>query len=620
MITSKEHLSVYADQLKVSLAGLCRMFTQRNVRVVFQGKMACTDGNVVVLPEIKSLVKAGPMTQEDIDRALAYMQALKGLVWHEGGHVRYTTMSEFPKHYGPTLPLHRCTNLYEDLRIEEAVVRDYPGARSDLDYIYKFYSAEKAADDTYKPSKFYQILDGIIIQQKLGADYKLNPLWRRLHKRVRKFVISVRKLSAQAKTCRDTRAVKKLARKLLKLIKREFILEKEEDKKEEEKKEAQAADESSSSEDVTAEHVPGFADIKMLEDMEPVDPNTFFARSGDEADPNIGGLIEKAVEKTIAETATYLNWNGTPDIPYMVYTTKNDRVGPVTTEEDRLLKTEDAAKYVAISSGYAKMITRLRAAFTAETKTRYLSGRDSGDEIDDMSGLVTRTTKDVFAEIVGSKTMRSTAVELSVDCSGSMSLNRGGLQRIEKARILCLVMAKVLENTPVKLSIVGWSTGSHTEAQNLYNRADPSTRDAYARYGALDIRVIKEFNEPLAKHRIMALKPRGNSYDAESVRFSVARLKSTPAKRRILMLLVDGCPQPPDSHKYAQAYQQQELKKAVIEARQSVELIVFSIDSPNAAVYYDDGERQESFLTIDGQTDMVKIISERLPRVLLRGT
>lgn len=619
-ITTKESLAVYAESLKISLAGLCRMFTQQNVRVVFQGKTPCTDGHVVILPEIRSLIKAGPMTQEEIDRALAYMKALKGLVWHEGGHVRYTTWSELPRHYGPTLPLHRCTNLYEDIRMEEAVIRDYPGARPDLDYVYTFYTAEKAASADYKPSKFYQVLDGIILQQKV-AGYKTNPLWLRLHKRVRKFVHATRKLSAQAKTAQDTRTAKKLARKLLKMIRREFIVEKDEDEKKEEEKTTQdesSSDESAQPKDGVVQN-PGFADVSALEDVTPVDPQTFFVEDKDATAPNIGGLVESEVEKNVEETATYLNYTGVHDAPYMVYTTKNDRIGPISHEEDHQLKTEDFQKYVELAGGYARLVSKLRSAFVAETKTRFVSGIDSGEEIDDMAGLTLRTTRDVFAEYQGRNTMRSTAVELSVDCSGSMSTSRGGLQRIEKARILCLVLAKVLESTPVQLSIVGWSTGPYTQARAIYDRADPATRDAYARFGSLDIRVVKEFTEPLHRHRIMALKPRGNSYDAESLRFSVARLQRTTAKRRILMLLVDGCPTPPDGHKYALPLQQQELKKAVKEARQSVELIVFSIDSPNAAVYYDDGERKESFLTIDGQTDLVKIITERLPRVLLRG-
>ena len=86
------------------------------VRVEVSGNKACTDGECIWIPAF------------DVERpeqeALCW-----GFLAHEAAHVRYT---DFYLDYEGSALRRRLTNLLEDIRIEKAISREYPGAAFSL--------------------------------------------------------------------------------------------------------------------------------------------------------------------------------------------------------------------------------------------------------------------------------------------------------------------------------------------------------------------------------------------------------------------------------------------------------------------------------------------------------
>ena len=86
------------------------------VRVEVSGRKACTDGECIWLPAFDPKCP-------DQER-LCW-----GFLSHEAAHVRYT---DFTLDYDGSVLRRRLTNLLEDIRIEKAISREYPGAAFSL--------------------------------------------------------------------------------------------------------------------------------------------------------------------------------------------------------------------------------------------------------------------------------------------------------------------------------------------------------------------------------------------------------------------------------------------------------------------------------------------------------
>jgi len=91
---------------------------QFGVKVVIGGAGACTDGNIVQLPEVDERYPRG---------------VLWGFTAHECAHVR---MTNFAVPRNAKSPLHKAMwNTFEDGRIEQWVVGEFPGTKQDLDAV-----------------------------------------------------------------------------------------------------------------------------------------------------------------------------------------------------------------------------------------------------------------------------------------------------------------------------------------------------------------------------------------------------------------------------------------------------------------------------------------------------
>jgi hypothetical protein len=124
-VTMEKSMAVIANAVGATLG----------VDVIFQGSdIAATDGKKVILP-------AAAAIKNDL--------AFKGLIVHEGAHIRLTDFDYINEHFVNNRELHHIHNLVEDIRIEKVMFRMYKGARSWLDATVTWAIKSK----WFKPSK-----------------------------------------------------------------------------------------------------------------------------------------------------------------------------------------------------------------------------------------------------------------------------------------------------------------------------------------------------------------------------------------------------------------------------------------------------------------------------------
>jgi cobaltochelatase CobT len=114
-----EHTMSPVNTLTQALPIVAAAYGRRfNIPVQVGGEQARTDGRIIQIPTI-------PETPDGKTLAFGYLA-------HEAGHIRFTDF-DVDRH---TTPLGRCIeNILEDVRIEQAMIQQYPGTRTTLDAV-----------------------------------------------------------------------------------------------------------------------------------------------------------------------------------------------------------------------------------------------------------------------------------------------------------------------------------------------------------------------------------------------------------------------------------------------------------------------------------------------------
>ena len=182
---------------------------QFGVKVVIGGAGACTDGNIVQLPEVDERYPRG---------------VLWGFTAHECAHVR---MTNFAVPRNAKSPLHKAMwNTFEDGRIEQWVVGEFPGTKQDLDAV-----VENAIDTgmfcgveaNLEP---IDVLSGYclyFVRSQILGQSALEPLFTRAESVFQEvfpgeLYVRLRALLAQAAGLRSSEAAMRLAEKVVKLL------------------------------------------------------------------------------------------------------------------------------------------------------------------------------------------------------------------------------------------------------------------------------------------------------------------------------------------------------------------------------------------------------------------
>jgi hypothetical protein len=115
--------TILGVDLRRLLAGTIRSLARgKDIRVVFRGTRAYTDGSLVVLPHIRDLAEI------EYEKA----RALVGYAIHELGHILFTDFTQVERAFNEGKLVKMFENCIEDYRIERELVRIFPGAKDDL--------------------------------------------------------------------------------------------------------------------------------------------------------------------------------------------------------------------------------------------------------------------------------------------------------------------------------------------------------------------------------------------------------------------------------------------------------------------------------------------------------
>tara|TARA_B100001123_G_scaffold271118_1_gene301654 strand:+ start:1879 stop:3537 length:1659 start_codon:yes stop_codon:yes gene_type:complete len=118
-----------AGQIIKELDGLVKIMGSKEVRIIFEGEDASTDGNNVYLPSL-SLLKNLSSKQVSV---------LRGLFDHECGHIRHTDFEAVEHSYNNknSEVISLLFNVIEDCRINSIVSKEMPGAKINLETLFE---------------------------------------------------------------------------------------------------------------------------------------------------------------------------------------------------------------------------------------------------------------------------------------------------------------------------------------------------------------------------------------------------------------------------------------------------------------------------------------------------
>lgn len=284
-------------------------------------------------------------------------------------------------------------------------------------------------------------------------------------------------------------------------------------------------------------------------------PTTF--KDLDEAfdDSNFDKEMEKKIEKMAkADMATG---------KYIPFSRQYDYVGPLPNIENALKHYDESRSAKRIMEEAQKnshvIQQQIQKLFMAKALTRWEPGLKKGKINPASLHKLRFGDPRVFRRKIESDS-RDIAVSLVVDMSGSMSC----AGKIDAACISALMFSQVLTNLNIPHEISSFSTYHGWRGGNLPKTADVNkmmeeygalrygrgTGESYARIAPITNFILKGFGERLQEEtkRSVAMIPSAygnmmaNNVDGECVELAGRRLLARKEKRKVMVVMSDGCP------------------------------------------------------------------------------
>jgi len=182
LIQRYEHGMESAIQMQTSLY---------NLRVVFEGTRAFTDGNTITLPNVRVFAQHDHISDEDIENARAYFMALRGYAWQQAARIVESDLDFLKvwqaKHGSFALALH---NALDDIRIEHRFGKTAQGIQEAMDFMRETWLwpryVRKKERGTF--DVMYEMLVGLQCFMKHYESIESHPLWNALDPAVQSWV------------------------------------------------------------------------------------------------------------------------------------------------------------------------------------------------------------------------------------------------------------------------------------------------------------------------------------------------------------------------------------------------------------------------------------------------
>ncbi len=556
------------------------MSSKYNVNVVFRGSKAYTDGRTIVLPAL-------PEALEESD-----MRVARGYGDHEVGHVKHTDFEALRAQVGEDKKLHTVWNYLEDLMIERKQSEEFPGARDNMNFLVNWLVENGELDLSHPLMKLF--IEGR--RALCGYDIPALPSYRKELESI--FGANLFEKLARASSTQDNIDH---ARKLIGSYEREEEQNGQSERKEEQQSEedsenydeeqsndgqneasdekeneeeqsddgqGEASDEeeqsgsgsgddeeskeeqSEESDDGQNDDGNGSGEESKSSDING-EPEGYDEEAGDEehGEESKSALCEgrksskrpelEDAEDPYSKIRDYIEGKHVEALQsskeYMVYSREKDVLEPM--EEAKTLGSYNKLK--AELGSLNALRGKVQSLFLARTQSRWQNDREEG-RINPraLAKLITGSSNRIFREKFTSKD-RDTAVSFLVDYSGSMKGHP-----LECAMKAAVCFLEALDGSKVKSECLTFTTGDLTYESSSIYYSDPNY-DQYGRVEALDMKIIKSFDEPYGakvKRRISGYRKceNRNNCDGDSVQIAAQRLLARKEQRKILFVLTDG--------------------------------------------------------------------------------
>lgn len=495
------------------------------IRVVWKGTRAFTDGKTIVLPSLPD------------DAPDELLEAVQGYVDHETAHVIFTDFSVPVEELSEEQ--HRCVNAVEDIRIESRMGELFPGTPYNFRKCYEWV-VSRARVNWADLNQFRRAILAYLCFAKYGEQDELCEM---IDESTR--VLARACVEAAGPDIESTEDAQAAGLRIWDILKDYAAQE------EQERKEREAAGGSILCD---AQGRPIVTSISELSEGISAEAKILIDQLGDA--PAISSGYEHG-----KETSGYLIWSTADDtVELMDVQGRRDQLA---TLRDRARETTSVIK--------SRLVNSLRAM----SKRRWVGNKSEG-KLD--SRKLHRTligSSDTVYKQLSEKLDLDVVVGLAIDHSGSMDG-----YRLELASQAAIVLGDALNALRIPFMVYGYST--------LPNLKAVENQQIYARWCSLWIRYYRDFGEAwdTGATRLTAASGEAlnNTLDAESVQHGVRRLLARPERRKILLVLSDGMPNPGQGHV---GKCQQRLHDVVAAATQAgVEVIGLGISSHHVSSYF----------------------------------
>lgn len=488
------------------------------IEVIFEGDQAATDGKTIYLPAMP----------DDVELSTLEVQAMRGFVDHEAGHIRHSDMpliinsyKEWEKNQHPGLrQLH---NYLEDIWMEAKVMDDYVGSmknfRSTSELVNKRELDGMQPELQERLTSFNVDSAGMAIALEGRKGYS-NEHAAKLRELVDPKVLEhSKKWVEEVHKCKSSADVIKVAKAVYELIEQDPKLE-------------------SDPEDFQPQEGEGNA-TGGKGDGEPTDQQVPVGAKEGKQQQQAMQAMQEAIKSLVPGIGKP---EGDYKGAYRVYTTKyDDTYSLKNTGDFKAFKSTNTYEYLKsknkVQANVATMKNKLRTALLSKQRRDWDFGREIG-KLDSKRLVYAYGGKPNVFKARVDRDEENTAIQILVDLSGSM---HG--RKVELAQECAIAVAECFEGTSLSYQITGFDA-----AYRDYDvRAKAHKTDKpYHRIEANRMFNFKPFETSLRQARpaLGSITETGghNNADRDAILWCLNTLKKREEKRKILLVLSDGHP------------------------------------------------------------------------------
>ncbi|EKO3606607.1 VWA domain-containing protein [Vibrio metschnikovii] len=470
------------------------------VKVLIQGQDAFTDGERIVIPT------ANPDDPH-------YQQIAWGYLAHEAAHIRHTNFDMVQK--ASSKPIRKALlNIIEDVRIENELVKDYPGTRRSISQVIEYMvdTQQMCVPEQLEPASNLQAWLLFRLRCHFLGQKALTPLYQAVDERVRQLfpAAAMSRLSAMltaVPSLASTGEVLKLVDAIVAML-------------EEESRPPQDESDADSGNDIGQD-----ASNDSNNSSDSQTPETDSSATGDAAETGDSDNSDQADNLRQALEASAAQFE--PDTFAQVAEVLSEQaeghqgVTPLSLPQAEQAMLGDEAILTLSASESAQIRARLRGMVQSSQDNRNHAKRH---------GLRVATHRLAASQAGESRLFiqrqpriaPNAAVHLLVDISGSMGkpIGEGNRKYFHVANEAALALAMALEGIPGVVPAVSYFPGIHQEVS------------------------IALLPKQSVRHRAACFdqKPRGCTPMAQAMWFAANSLLAQKQKRKLMIVLTDGDP------------------------------------------------------------------------------